>query len=101
MDRRLSAQLNVESNDSQIRQIRPLGNLTLGQKAKTVLCICDHRESARDVYSKRRIIAVTKVEIVEWQDYKHLDWILYKRDDYYLYKFKEGTSLDKESKNRR
>ncbi|GJX98477.1 hypothetical protein Tco_0355496 [Tanacetum coccineum] len=33
------------------------------------------RESARDVYSKRRIIAVTKVEIVEWHDYKHLDWI--------------------------
>ncbi|GJU93105.1 hypothetical protein Tco_1317861 [Tanacetum coccineum] len=33
------------------------------------------RESARDVYSKRRIIAVTKVEIVEWQNYKHLDWI--------------------------
>ncbi|GKB21721.1 hypothetical protein Tco_0855644 [Tanacetum coccineum] len=29
---------------SQIRQIRPLGNLTLGQKAKTVLCICDLRE---------------------------------------------------------
>ncbi|GKA24207.1 hypothetical protein Tco_0710240 [Tanacetum coccineum] len=30
MDRRLSAQLNVESNDSQIRQIRPLRNITLG-----------------------------------------------------------------------
>ncbi|GJR01246.1 hypothetical protein Tco_0524230 [Tanacetum coccineum] len=24
---------------------------------------------------KKRIIAVTKVEIVEWHDYKHLDWI--------------------------
>ncbi|GJX34722.1 hypothetical protein Tco_0246279 [Tanacetum coccineum] len=33
------------------------------------------RESAHDVYSKRRIIAVTKVEIVKWQNYKHLDWI--------------------------
>ncbi|GJV57610.1 hypothetical protein Tco_1458615 [Tanacetum coccineum] len=32
-------------------------------------------ESARDVYSKRRIIVVTKLEIVEWQNYKHLDWI--------------------------
>ncbi|GJZ08545.1 hypothetical protein Tco_0542828 [Tanacetum coccineum] len=31
MDRRFSAQLNVELNDSQIRQIRPMGNLTLGQ----------------------------------------------------------------------
>ncbi|GKD50977.1 hypothetical protein Tco_1279953, partial [Tanacetum coccineum] len=32
-------------------------------------------ESARDVYSKRRIIAVTKLQIVEWHNYKHLDWI--------------------------
>ncbi|GJS36026.1 hypothetical protein Tco_0534408 [Tanacetum coccineum] len=30
---------------------------------------------ARDVYSKRRIIAVTKLQIVEWHGYKHLDWI--------------------------
>nr|GEX24779.1 hypothetical protein [Tanacetum cinerariifolium] len=28
-----------------------------------------------DVYSKRRIIAVTELQIVEWHDYKHLDWI--------------------------
>ncbi|GJV90197.1 hypothetical protein Tco_1538010 [Tanacetum coccineum] len=45
----------------------------------------------RDVYSKRRIIAVTKVEIVEWQNYKHLDWITVRRDDDILYKFKEGN----------
>ncbi|GJZ59100.1 hypothetical protein Tco_0614916, partial [Tanacetum coccineum] len=44
----------------------------------------------RDVYSKRRIIAVIKVEIVEWQNYKHLDWITVRRDDDILYKFKEG-----------
>ncbi|GJU42234.1 hypothetical protein Tco_1195191 [Tanacetum coccineum] len=36
------------------------------------------------------IIAVTKVEIVEWQNYKHLDWITVRRDDDILYKFKEG-----------
>nr|GEU33839.1 hypothetical protein [Tanacetum cinerariifolium] len=34
-----------------------------------------NRESARDVYSKRRIIAVTELQIVEWHNYKHLDWI--------------------------
>ncbi|GKB12737.1 hypothetical protein Tco_0846660 [Tanacetum coccineum] len=34
-----------------------------------------NRESARDVYSKRRIVAVTKLEIVNWHNYKHLDWI--------------------------
>ncbi|GJU78459.1 hypothetical protein Tco_1275529 [Tanacetum coccineum] len=48
------------------------------------------RESARDVYSKRRIIAVTKLEIVDWHNYKHLDWITVRRDDDKLYKFKEG-----------
>ncbi|GJV59615.1 hypothetical protein Tco_1465715 [Tanacetum coccineum] len=47
-------------------------------------------ESARDVYSKRRIIAVTKLRIVEWHGYKHLDWITVRRDDDKLYKFKEG-----------
>nr|GEU49886.1 hypothetical protein [Tanacetum cinerariifolium] len=47
-------------------------------------------ESARDVYSKRRIIAVTELKIVEWHNYKHLDWITVLRDDDKLYKFKEG-----------
>nr|GEW85045.1 hypothetical protein [Tanacetum cinerariifolium] len=49
-----------------------------------------NRESARDVYSKRRIIAVTELKIVEWHSYKHLDWITVRRDDDKLYKFKEG-----------
>ncbi|GKE97649.1 hypothetical protein Tco_0021000, partial [Tanacetum coccineum] len=47
-------------------------------------------ESTRDVYSKRRIIAVTKLQIIEWHDYKHLDWITVRRDDDKLYTFKEG-----------
>nr|GEZ86136.1 hypothetical protein [Tanacetum cinerariifolium] len=34
-----------------------------------------NRESALDVYSKRRIIIVTELKIVEWHSYKHLDWI--------------------------
>nr|GFA10235.1 hypothetical protein [Tanacetum cinerariifolium] len=45
---------------------------------------------ALDVYSKRRILAVTELKIVEWHDYKHLDWILVRRDDDQIYKFKEG-----------
>nr|GEY82860.1 hypothetical protein [Tanacetum cinerariifolium] len=49
------------------------------------------KESARDVYSKRRIIAVTELQIVEWHNYKHLDWINVRRDDDKLYKFKEGN----------
>nr|GEU52655.1 hypothetical protein [Tanacetum cinerariifolium] len=49
-----------------------------------------NQESTRDVYSKRRIIAITELKIVEWQNYKHLDWITVQRDDDKLYKFKEG-----------
>nr|GEV19667.1 hypothetical protein [Tanacetum cinerariifolium] len=50
-----------------------------------------NRESAGDVYSKRRTITVTKLQIVEWHDYKHLDWITVRRDDDKLYKFKESN----------
>nr|GEY27021.1 hypothetical protein [Tanacetum cinerariifolium] len=38
----------------------------------------------------RRIIAVTKLKIVEWHNYMHLDWITVRRDDDKLYKFKKG-----------
>nr|GEY72438.1 DNA-directed DNA polymerase [Tanacetum cinerariifolium] len=47
-------------------------------------------ESARDVYSKQRIIAVTELKIVEWHNFMYLDWIMVRRDDDNLYKFKEG-----------
>nr|GEY44808.1 hypothetical protein [Tanacetum cinerariifolium] len=46
-----------------------------GQKRKQFYGYAVNRESARDVYSKRRIIAVTELQIMEWHDYKHLDWI--------------------------
>nr|GFC24909.1 hypothetical protein [Tanacetum cinerariifolium] len=49
-----------------------------------------NRESARDVYPKRRIIGITELKIVEWHNYKHLDWITIRRDDDKLYKFKDG-----------
>nr|GFA50388.1 hypothetical protein [Tanacetum cinerariifolium] len=41
-------------------------------------------ESALDVYSKRRIIAVTDLKIVEWHNYKHLDWISRRVEDLQL-----------------
>nr|GEY19982.1 hypothetical protein [Tanacetum cinerariifolium] len=46
--------------------------------------------SARDVYSKRRIIAVIEIKIVEGHNYKYLDGIMVCRDDDKLYKFKEA-----------
>ncbi|GJY53498.1 hypothetical protein Tco_0445162 [Tanacetum coccineum] len=49
-----------------------------------------NRESARDVYSRNRIIGIKKLTIVEWHNYKHLEWISVRRDDDKLYTFKEG-----------
>ncbi|GJU20015.1 uncharacterized mitochondrial protein-like protein [Tanacetum coccineum] len=61
-----------------------------GRKRQQFYGFAANRESARDVYYKRRIIAVTKLQIVEWHGYKHLDWITVHRDDDKLYTFKEG-----------
>nr|GEV89909.1 retrovirus-related Pol polyprotein from transposon TNT 1-94 [Tanacetum cinerariifolium] len=61
-----------------------------GRKHQQFYGFAVDRESARDVYSKRRIIAVTEIQIVEWHNYKHLDWITVHRDANKLYKFKEG-----------
>nr|GFA59910.1 hypothetical protein [Tanacetum cinerariifolium] len=61
-----------------------------GRKRQQFYGFAVNRESALDVYSKRRIIAVTDLKIVEWHSYKHLDWITVRRDDDKLYKFKEG-----------
>nr|GEY61146.1 hypothetical protein [Tanacetum cinerariifolium] len=46
-----------------------------GRKHQQFYGFAVNRESALDVYSKRRIIAVTDLKIVEWHNYKHLDWI--------------------------
>nr|GEZ63535.1 integrase, catalytic region, zinc finger, CCHC-type, peptidase aspartic, catalytic [Tanacetum cinerariifolium] len=61
-----------------------------GRKRQQFYGFAVNQESALDVYSKRRIIAVTDLKIVEWHSYKHLDWITVHRDDDKLYKFKEG-----------
>nr|GEW35331.1 hypothetical protein [Tanacetum cinerariifolium] len=61
-----------------------------GRKRQQFYGFAINRESARDVYSKRRIITVTELKIVEWHSYKHLDWITVRRDDDKIYKFKEG-----------
>nr|GEY13718.1 hypothetical protein [Tanacetum cinerariifolium] len=61
-----------------------------GRKRQQFYGFAVNRESTRDVYSKRRIILVTELKIVEWHSYKHLDWITVRQDDDKLYKFKEG-----------
>ncbi|GJZ74214.1 hypothetical protein Tco_0638360 [Tanacetum coccineum] len=62
-----------------------------GRKRQQFYGFTVNRESARDVYSRHRIIAVTKLQIIEWHNYKHLDWITVRRNDDKLYKFKEGN----------
>nr|GEU36574.1 hypothetical protein [Tanacetum cinerariifolium] len=61
-----------------------------GRKRHQFYRFAVNRESALDVYSKRRIISVMDLKIMEWHSYKHLDWITIRRDDDKLYKFKEG-----------
>nr|GEX82213.1 hypothetical protein [Tanacetum cinerariifolium] len=61
-----------------------------GRKRQQFYVFAVNRESAHDVYSKRRIFPATELKIVEWNNYKHLDWITVRRDDDKLYKFKEG-----------
>nr|GEX96397.1 copia protein [Tanacetum cinerariifolium] len=76
---------NVDSRTSRLRQA-----CLWGRKRQQFYDFAVNRESARSVYSKRRIIVVTELKIVEWHNYKHLDWITVRRDDDKLYKFKEG-----------
>nr|GEU92565.1 hypothetical protein [Tanacetum cinerariifolium] len=71
-----------------------------GRKRQQFYGFAVNRESARDVYSKRRIIAVTKLKIIEWHSYKHLDYITNKdkknrlmRIDK-LHKFSDETLID-------
>nr|GEZ26594.1 hypothetical protein [Tanacetum cinerariifolium] len=49
-----------------------------------------HIKWIEDLMPRTIIIAVTKLKIVEWHSYKHLDWITVRQDDNKLYKFKEG-----------
>nr|GEX36908.1 hypothetical protein [Tanacetum cinerariifolium] len=44
-----------------------------GHKRQQFYGFVVNRESARDVYSKRRIVVVTVLQIKEWHNFKHLD----------------------------
>nr|GEV51595.1 retrovirus-related Pol polyprotein from transposon TNT 1-94 [Tanacetum cinerariifolium] len=81
---------NVDLRTGRLRQACSLGNLPLREQMSTVLRFAVNRESARDVYSKHRIITIIELKIVEWHNYKQWDWITVGRDNDKLYKFKEG-----------
>nr|GEU52887.1 uncharacterized mitochondrial protein AtMg00810-like [Tanacetum cinerariifolium] len=46
--------------------------------------------SKHDVFSTKRIIAITHVKVMKWYDYGYLEKIIVQREDQKLYKFKEG-----------
>nr|GFA28499.1 hypothetical protein [Tanacetum cinerariifolium] len=75
----------------QLDWVNPEGVSHWGRKRQQFYGFAVNWESALDIYSKRRIIAVTDLKIVEWHSYKHLDWISIRRDDDKIYKFKEGN----------
>ncbi|GJT95117.1 hypothetical protein Tco_1090635 [Tanacetum coccineum] len=60
-----------------------------------------YRESARDVYSRNIIIAIKKLAIIEWHNYKHWNGSLFNHDKKNrlmrideLHKFSDGTLND-------
>ncbi|GKB29974.1 hypothetical protein Tco_0869375, partial [Tanacetum coccineum] len=50
--------------------------------------------STKDVYSRRRIIAATRLKIMKMYDYGHLDEIEVRRDDQQMYVLKEDERYD-------
>ncbi|GKD01490.1 hypothetical protein Tco_1171764 [Tanacetum coccineum] len=47
-------------------------------------------ESKHDMFSRKRIIAVTHVKVMKWNGYGYLQEISVRREDQSLHKFKEG-----------
>ncbi|GKA72244.1 hypothetical protein Tco_0778460, partial [Tanacetum coccineum] len=46
-----------------------------------------------DVFSRKRIIAITYVKVMKWYDYGYLEEIIVRREDQTFHKFKEGDFL--------
>ncbi|GJW68390.1 retrovirus-related pol polyprotein from transposon TNT 1-94 [Tanacetum coccineum] len=67
-----------------------LGTSHWGPKCQSFYGYASNLTSSKDVYSRRRIITVTRLQIMKKYDYGHLEEIEVYRDDQKLYKFKEG-----------
>ncbi|GJX29314.1 hypothetical protein Tco_0237393 [Tanacetum coccineum] len=61
-----------------------------GPKCQSFYAYASNLTSSKDVYSRRRIIVVTRLKIMKMYDYGHLEEIEVRRDDQKLYTFKEG-----------
>ncbi|GKE76375.1 hypothetical protein Tco_1542495, partial [Tanacetum coccineum] len=67
-----------------------LGTSHWGPKRQSFYGYASNLTSSIDVYSRRRIIVVTRLIIMKKYDYGHLEEIEVRRDDQQLYMFKEG-----------
>ncbi|GJT97582.1 hypothetical protein Tco_1093100 [Tanacetum coccineum] len=65
-----------------------LGTLHWGPKRQSFYGYASNLTSSKDVYSKRRIIALTRLKIMKKYDYDHLEEIEVCQDDQKLYMFK-------------
>ncbi|GKB97232.1 hypothetical protein Tco_0983369, partial [Tanacetum coccineum] len=61
-----------------------------GPKRQSFYGYASNRVSKHDVFSTKRIIAVTHVKVMKWYDYGYLEEIKVRREDQQLYKFMEG-----------
>ncbi|GKD08864.1 hypothetical protein Tco_1188549, partial [Tanacetum coccineum] len=66
-----------------------LGTSYWGPKCQIFYRYASNMTSSKDVYSRRIIIAVTRLKIMKMYDYGHLEEIEVRRDDQKLYTFKE------------
>ncbi|GJS13572.1 hypothetical protein Tco_0408044 [Tanacetum coccineum] len=62
-----------------------------GPKCQQFYRFASNMTSSKDVYSRKRIIIVTKLKIIKKCDYGHLEEIEVRREDQKLYKFREGV----------
>ncbi|GKD03552.1 hypothetical protein Tco_1178526, partial [Tanacetum coccineum] len=67
-----------------------LGTSHWGAKCQSFYGYASNLTSSKDVYSRRRISAVTRLKIMRKYDYSHLEEIEVHRYDQKLYTFKEG-----------
>nr|GEV11433.1 hypothetical protein [Tanacetum cinerariifolium]GEV43852.1 hypothetical protein [Tanacetum cinerariifolium] len=70
------------------------GTLHWGPKRQSFYGYASYLTSSKDVYSRKRIIAVTRLTIIKKYNYDHLEEIEVRQDDQQLYKFKEGVLND-------
>ncbi|GJT97240.1 hypothetical protein Tco_1092758 [Tanacetum coccineum] len=70
-----------------------LGTSHWGPKCQSFYGYASNMTLSKDVYSKRRIIVVTRLSIMKKYDYGHLEEIEVRREDQKLYKFREGDFL--------